>query len=190
MQVPVRMDDGRIEVFTGYRVQHNGARGPYKGGVRYHPQADRDEIRALASLMTWKNGLVDLPYGGAKGGVRCDPSQLSETELNRLTRRYTTLGSAERLGLPDSCLDMLRQPWRELRVQVPVRMDDGRIEVFIGYRVQHNGARGPYKGGVRYHLQADRDEIRALASLMTWKNALVDLPYGGAKGGVRCDPLE
>jgi len=96
--------------------------------------------------------------------------------------------SIERLGLPDSLREMLRQPWRELRVQVPVRMDDGRIEVFTGYRVQHNGARGPYKGGVRYHLQADRDEIRALASLMTWKNALVDLPFGGAKGGVRCDP--
>ena len=96
--------------------------------------------------------------------------------------------SVDRLGLPDSFREMLRQPWRELRVQVPVRMDDGRIEVFTGYRVQHNGARGPYKGGVRYHPQANRDEIRALASLMTWKNALVDLPFGGAKGGVRCDP--
>ena len=89
VQVPVRMDDGRIEVFSGYRVQHNGARGPYKGGVRYHPQADQDEVRALASLMTWKNALVGLPYGGAKGGVQCDPRQLSEGELNRLTRRYT-----------------------------------------------------------------------------------------------------
>ena len=77
--------------------------------------------------------------------------------------------SVDRLGLPDSFREMLRQPWRELRVQVPVRMDDGRIEVFTGYRVQHNGARGPYKGGVRYHPQANRDEIRALASLMTWK---------------------
>ena len=96
--------------------------------------------------------------------------------------------SVDRLGLADSFREMLRQPWRELRVQVPVRMDDGRIEVFTGYRVQHNGARGPYKGGVRYHPQANRDEIRALASLMTWKNALVDLPFGGAKGGVRCDP--
>ena len=89
VQVPVRMDDGRIEVFNGYRVQHNGARGPYKGGIRYHPQADQDEVRALASLMTWKNALVALPYGGAKGGVQCDPGQLSEGELNRLTRRYT-----------------------------------------------------------------------------------------------------
>lgn len=98
--------------------------------------------------------------------------------------------SAERLGLPDGLREMLRRPWRELRVQVPVRMDDGHIEVFTGYRIQHNGARGPYKGGVRYHPLADADEVRALASLMTWKNALVDLPYGGAKGGVQCDPRQ
>ncbi len=90
VSVPVRMDDGSIRVFTGYRVQHNGARGPYKGGVRYHPDADLDEVRALASLMTWKSALVNIPYGGAKGGVQCDPSKLSEGELNRLTRRYTT----------------------------------------------------------------------------------------------------
>jgi glutamate dehydrogenase (NAD(P)+) len=98
--------------------------------------------------------------------------------------------SAERLALPNGCREMLRQPWRELRVQVPVRMDDGHIEVFTGYRVQHNGARGPYKGGVRYHPLADMEEVRALASLMTWKNALVDLPFGGAKGGVQCDPRQ
>ncbi|NQW23898.1 MAG: Glu/Leu/Phe/Val dehydrogenase, partial [SAR202 cluster bacterium] len=89
VQVPVRMDDGQIQVFAGFRVQHNGARGPYKGGLRYHPDADLEEVRALASLMTWKNALVDLPYGGAKGGVQVDPGQLSNGELNRLTRRYT-----------------------------------------------------------------------------------------------------
>ena len=89
VSVPVRMDDGRIEVFTGYRIQHNGARGPYKGGVRFHPAANLDEVRTLASLMTWKTALVDLPYGGAKGGVQCDPYKMSEGELNRLTRRYT-----------------------------------------------------------------------------------------------------
>ena len=89
VQVPVRMDDGRIEVFNGYRVQHNGARGPYKGGVRYHPLANLDEVRSLASLMTWKNALLNLPFGGAKGGVQCDPTRLSLGELNRLTRRYT-----------------------------------------------------------------------------------------------------
>ena len=89
VSVPIRTDNGDIKVYTGYRVQHNGARGPYKGGVRYHPLADLDEIRALASLMTWKNALVDIPFGGAKGGIQCDPRSMSEVELNRLTRRYT-----------------------------------------------------------------------------------------------------
>jgi len=89
VQLPVRMDSGEVKVFTGYRVQHNGARGPYKGGVRYHPDADLEEVRALSSLMTWKTALVNIPYGGAKGGVQVDPRQLSENELNRLTRRYT-----------------------------------------------------------------------------------------------------
>ena len=96
--------------------------------------------------------------------------------------------ASERLGLDDGVREMLRTPWRELQVSVPVRMDDGKIKVFKGYRVQHNGARGPYKGGVRYHPMADIEEVRALASLMTWKNALVDIPFGGAKGGVQCDP--
>ena len=93
--------------------------------------------------------------------------------------------AADRLGLPDGLRDMLRFPWRELSVQVPVRMDDGHVEVFKGYRVQHNGARGPYKGGVRYHPLADQEEVRALASLMTWKNALVGLPFGGLIASIR-----
>ena len=96
--------------------------------------------------------------------------------------------AASRLGLDDGVRELLRRPWRELQVAVPVRMDDGGIEVFAGYRVQHNGVRGPYKGGVRYHPMADQEEVRALASLMTWKTALVDIPFGGAKGGVQCDP--
>ncbi|MBI2965889.1 MAG: glutamate dehydrogenase [Chloroflexi bacterium] len=87
--VPVRMDNGTFRVFTGYRVQHNAARGPYKGGVRYHPNADLDHTRALAMLMTWKGGLADIPFGGAKGGVVVNPGELSQSELNRLTRRYT-----------------------------------------------------------------------------------------------------
>lgn len=89
VEVPIRLDNGKLKVYTGYRVQHNGARGPYKGGVRFHPEADLDEVRALASLMTWKTAVTDIPYGGAKGGVTCDTHDLSQTELNRLTRRYT-----------------------------------------------------------------------------------------------------
>ena len=80
---------GRLEVFSGYRVQHNGGRGAYKGGVRFHPLADEDEVRALAMLMTWKTALLDLPFGGAKGGIQLDPLALSERELNAVTRRYT-----------------------------------------------------------------------------------------------------
>jgi glutamate dehydrogenase (NAD(P)+) len=91
VQVPLRMDDGRLVVYRGYRVQHNGARGPYKGGIRYHESADLDEVRALASLMTWKNALIDVPFGGAKGGVQCEPGVLSGSELERLTRRFTSM---------------------------------------------------------------------------------------------------
>jgi glutamate dehydrogenase (NAD(P)+) len=85
------MDDGRLVVFRGYRIQHNGARGPYKGGIRYHESADLDEVRALAALMTWKNALIDVPFGGAKGGVQCEPGVLSKGELQRLTRRFTSM---------------------------------------------------------------------------------------------------
>jgi glutamate dehydrogenase (NAD(P)+) len=87
---PVSMDDGSIEMFTGFRVQHNIARGPGKGGVRYAPDVTLDEVRALASWMTWKCAVVNIPFGGAKGGVICDPKKLSQGELERLTRRYTS----------------------------------------------------------------------------------------------------
>ncbi|HXH58801.1 Glu/Leu/Phe/Val family dehydrogenase [Iamia sp.] len=88
VQVPVRLDDGGLKVVHGYRVQHNGARGPYKGGVRYHPDADLEEVRALASLMTWKTALLDLPFGGAKGGIAVDPAAMSADERERMTRRF------------------------------------------------------------------------------------------------------
>jgi glutamate dehydrogenase (NAD(P)+) len=87
---PVEMDDGRIQVFSGHRVQHNLARGPAKGGIRYHPEVDVDEVRALAMWMTWKCAVVRLPFGGAKGGVVCDPKVMSQRELERMTRRYAT----------------------------------------------------------------------------------------------------
>jgi glutamate dehydrogenase (NAD(P)+) len=114
--VPVRMDDDRIEVFTGYRVQHNATRGPYKGGTRYHPQADIEEVRALASLMTWKNALVRIPFGGANGGVQCDPRTMSEGELNRLTRRYTMnieylLGPNRDIPAPDMGTNSQTMAW-------------------------------------------------------------------------------
>ena len=87
---PVKMDDGQIRIFTGYRVQHNTTRGPAKGGIRYHPDTDIDEVRALAMLMSWKCAVVNIPYGGAKGAVVVDPALLSQGEIERLTRRYAT----------------------------------------------------------------------------------------------------
>src|SRR5713101_3047435 len=89
VHIPVAMDSGRMEVFTGYRVQHSIARGPAKGGLRYSPDVTLDEVRALASWMTWKCAVVNIPFGGAKGGVICDPKKLSQTELEKITRRYT-----------------------------------------------------------------------------------------------------
>ena len=116
VSLPVRMDDGHIEVFTGYRVQHNGARGPYKGGLRFHPLADGDEVRALATLMTWKTALLDLPFGGAKGGIQLDPSALSERELNAVTRRYTQnvhhiLGPYRDIPAPDLGTNAQTMAW-------------------------------------------------------------------------------
>jgi len=87
--MPVRMDDGKVRTFTGYRSQHSNARGPFKGGIRYHPQVSLDEVVALSMWMSWKCAVVDIPFGGGKGGVICDPKQMSQGELERLTRRYT-----------------------------------------------------------------------------------------------------
>ncbi len=100
VRFPVRLDDGRVRVFTGYRVQHNVARGPAKGGLRYHQSTDLDEVRALAMWMTWKCALVNLPFGGAKGGVTCDPRTMSPRELEAVTRRFAT--ELEILIGPDS----------------------------------------------------------------------------------------
>jgi glutamate dehydrogenase (NAD(P)+) len=106
VQVVLLMDSGDHQVLTGYRIQHNGARGPYKGGIRFHPEVDADEIRSLAALMTWKTAVVDVPFGGAKGGIQVDPRTLSTNELERMTRVYTNqisqfLGSHRDIPAPD-----------------------------------------------------------------------------------------
>ena len=103
---PVKMTDGHIEMFTGYRIQHNNALGPFKGGLRYHPQVNRDEVRALAAWMTWKSALVGIPFGGAKGGLQLDPSKYSQTELEHITRRFAfalgdTIGAEFDIPAPD-----------------------------------------------------------------------------------------
>src|SRR5258706_1193675 len=113
---PIKMDDGRIQVFTGYRAQHNNARGPFKGGIRYDVSVDRDEVMALAMLQTWKKALVDLPFGGAKGGIVCDPKKLSMTEKERLTRRFTSeimpiIGPNQDIPAPDAGTDGQIMAW-------------------------------------------------------------------------------
>ena len=87
VELVIERDDGQIGNFIGYRIQHDNARGPYKGGLRYHPHVDLDDVRSLASLMTWKTAVMDIPFGGAKGGITVDPKQLSERELEKLTRK-------------------------------------------------------------------------------------------------------
>lgn len=97
VSIPTRMDNGEIKVFTGFRSQHNDARGPYKGGIRYHPQVSIDEVKALSMWMTWKCAVADIPYGGGKGGIICNPKEMSNGELERMTRRYA-YGIADIIG--------------------------------------------------------------------------------------------
>jgi glutamate dehydrogenase (NAD(P)+) len=116
VSIPVSMDDGSTRVFTGYRVTHNVARGPSKGGIRYHPDVTADEIKALAMWMTWKCALMGIPFGGAKGGVVCDPKKLSRAELERMTRRYTTeiineIGPEKDIPAPDVGTDGSVMAW-------------------------------------------------------------------------------
>ena len=111
--------------------------------------------------------------------------QQAEVSNYEIVKHYFEC-AAERLGLPDDVAAVLRSSYREVQVQITVRLSDGKVHVFSGYRVQHNGARGPYKGGIRYHPEVDLDEVRALAELMTWKTAVAGIPFGGAKGGVNC----
>ena len=116
LHIPVKLDDGRMEVFTGYRVQHSTARGPAKGGIRYSPSVTLDEMRALASWMTWKCAVVNIPFGGAAGGVICDPEKMSLGELERLTRRYTAeltdvIGPEKDVLAPDINTDEQTMAW-------------------------------------------------------------------------------
>jgi glutamate dehydrogenase (NAD(P)+) len=116
VHIPVQLDDGRLEVFTGYRVRHSIARGPAKGGIRFAPDVTLDEVRALAAWMTWKCAVVNIPFGGAKGGVICDPKLLSEGELERITRRYTAelidfLGPEKDVPAPDMNTNEQTMAW-------------------------------------------------------------------------------
>jgi len=116
VQIPVRLNDGKMAVYTGYRIQHNGARGPYKGGIRFHPEVDVDEVRALASLMTWKTAVVNIPFGGAKGGVNCPADDLDQSELQRIARSFMdkiekVLGPTRDIPAPDVNTNAQTMAW-------------------------------------------------------------------------------
>jgi glutamate dehydrogenase (NAD(P)+) len=145
VSVPVVMDDGMIKVFTGHRVQHSSARGPCKGGIRYHPDVNLNEVRALSALMTWKCATVGIPYGGAKGGVSCDPNQMSDDEVCRLTRRYTAMimpiiGGKRDIPAPDVNTNPQIMAW----ITDTVSMLQGKtvIDVVTGKPIPLGGSEG------------------------------------------------
>jgi glutamate dehydrogenase (NAD(P)+) len=142
---PVMMDDGRIEVFTGFRVQHSMARGPAKGGIRYAPDVNLDEIRALASWMTWKCAVVNIPFGGAKGGVICDPKKMSQGELERMTRRYTAemidvFGPEKDVPAPDVNTNEQTMAW--IMDTYSMHMRQTVTSVVTGKPINIGGSRG------------------------------------------------
>src|SRR5687767_2600629 len=116
VEFPVECDDGQVRIFSGYRALHSRVRGPGKGGIRYHPDVNADEVRALASWMTWKNAIADVPFGGAKGGIICDPKKLSRTDLRRITRRFVVelgdvIGPHTDIPAPDLGTDAETMAW-------------------------------------------------------------------------------
>jgi len=128
---------------------------------------------------------TDRAKEDAEDSGQLKPGQRAEISNLDIVRHYFD-GACERLELRDDLRPVFWSPYREVSVQIPVKLADGKIHVYSGYRIQHNGARGPYKGGVRFHPEVDIDEVRALASLMSWKTAVAGVPFGGAKGGVNC----
>jgi glutamate dehydrogenase (NAD(P)+) len=142
---PVKMDDGRMEMFTGFRVQHSIARGPCKGGIRYSPDVTLDEVRALASWMTWKCAVVNIPFGGAKGGVICDPKKMSQGELERMTRRYTSeiidlIGPEKDVPAPDMNTNEQTMAW--MMDTYSMHMGHTVTSVVTGKPLNLGGSRG------------------------------------------------
>jgi glutamate dehydrogenase (NAD(P)+) len=143
--VPVVMDDGKVNVYTGYRVQHSSARGPCKGGIRYHVDVDLNEVRALSAMMTWKCAVIGIPYGGAKGGVRCDPTQMSRNELERMTRRFTAmilpiLGPKRDIPAPDVNTNAQVMAW--IADTVSMLQGSTNLEIVTGKPLNLGGSLG------------------------------------------------
>ena len=162
---PVSMDDGRIEMFTGFRVQHSQARGPAKGGIRYAPEVTLDEVRALASWMTWKCAVVNIPFGGAKGGVICDPKKMSLGELERMTRRYTSeiiefIGPEKDVPAPDVNTNEQTMAW--IMDTYSMHMRQTVTSVVTGKPLTLGGSRGRTEATGRGVMVACDESLRYL----------------------------
>ncbi len=185
VSIPVRMDGGETKVFEGYRVQHNIARGPAKGGIRYHPNVTLDEVKALASWMTWKCATVGIPYGGGKGGVVCDPKSLSKNELERLTRRYAfeiapIIGPDRDIPAPDVYTDSQTMAW----IMDTISMVHGHTElgVVTGKPLSLGGSQGRHEATARGALYALREACKVKG--ISLKNARVAVQGFGNAGSI------
>ncbi len=183
--IPVLMDDGSTRVFTGYRVQHNFSRGPCKGGIRFAPDVSLDEVRALAAWMTWKCSVVGLPFGGAKGGVICDPRELSQGELERITRRYTAsimdiLGPDRDVPAPDMNTNEQTMAWIMDTYSMHVRRTTTAI--VTGKPIALGGSRGRAEATGRGVMISTREAMRKLG--MDSANARVVVQGSGNVGGI------
>ena len=182
--IPVFMDDGRIEVFTGFRVQHNFARGPAKGGIRYAPDVTIDEVRALAAWMTWKCAVVNIPFGGAKGGVICDPSQMSRGELERMTRRYTAelidfIGPERDVPAPDMNTNEQTMAWVMDTYSMHARHTV--TAVVTGKPIELSGSQGRREATGRGLLFVINEAVKKLG--MKRENTRVVIQGSGNVGG-------
>ena len=185
VSIPVRMDGGETKVFEGYRVQHNIARGPAKGGIRYHPQVTLDEVKALASWMTWKCATVGIPYGGGKGGVICDPKSMSKSELERLTRRYAfeiapIIGPDRDIPAPDVYTDSQTMAW----IMDTISMVHGHTElgVVTGKPLSLGGSQGRHEATARGALYALREACKVKG--VSLKDARVAVQGFGNAGSI------
>jgi len=183
--IPIHMDDGKLRVFTGYRVQHNFLRGPCKGGIRFAPDVNLDEVRALAAWMTWKCSIVGIPFGGAKGGVICDPKLLSQGELERITRRYTAsimdiLGPDRDVPAPDVGTGEQTMAWIMDTYSMHVRRTS--TAVVTGKPLNLGGSRGRREATGRGLMFAMREALRTMSGMPA--QARIAVQGAGNVGGI------
>ncbi len=185
VSVPTRMDDGSVKVFEGFRVQHNIARGPAKGGIRYHPNVSLDEVKALAAWMAWKTAVMNLPFGGGKGGVICDPRRMSRGELERMTRRFTSeilpiIGPDRDIPAPDVYTDEQTMAW--IMDTYSMTLGSTSLGVVTGKPVALGGSEGRHEATARGCLFVTQEACRVLRRAL--RGAKVAIQGFGNAGGI------